>query len=972
MSPLRRAALLALCLMAGGAAVAAAQPAPYHHYNTLGTPHFRVHAPDGLEREGRVAGAAAERAYALLARELVAPRGIIDLVVSDDADYSNGYATPFPTNRIVVFATPPVESEALRLNEDWLGIVITHELTHIFHLDRAEGPWRIGQRIFGRAPFLFPNIYGPSWLTEGLAVWYESRLTEGGRLKGAEHRMLALAAAIDHDLPRLRDLSLGTPRFPGGSGVYSYGSLLVQYVARTYGDSAVRRFVDVQSRQWNPLAIDRAARVAFGADFTDAFEQWRDSVQRAAAPRAPPFTGWGDAGPRTYAASAPRWLNDTTLLYTGTDGRETVAAYAITLGGARTRLGRRDAVSATSVFPDGALLYAQPQFTGPEEYRSDLYVTRAGRTTQLTHGARLVQPDVSGDGRIVAVELAAARSSIVLLNSEGGDRRVLRAAGPDETWSEPRWAPGGQRIAAVHRTHGGVQSIDVIDAESGVGCPFVLDSTLLASPSWSSERELVYSSERSGLPQIEMAYRCNSERARVSNAPAGVTSPEAFWRTRRIAAIEVRADGYHLGAGWPSVGYSPSHNARSPLTAVQNVAADSQALSPGQFRSYSPWRTLLPSYWLPVIEPAAGSGTRLGISTSGSDVVGRHAYSLFGAVPTSSEGVVGGLSYRYAGLRRPLIDLSLSQDWTSLGELVDGSGQRIGQLLKRTQDASLSAAFVHPGTRRRFTITAGTGMERRAFATDVAALLASDPVLRGTWLYPRLFLAAGWGNTQRPRFSISPEDGVSLAMTARERWRTDAASRTASASVVATAAGYKSLDLPGFAHHVLAARVAGGVADSRAASAFEVGGTSGTAVDVIGGYTVGEGRRTFGVRGFPTASTYGTSAVAASVEYRAPLLFGGRGLPRVPVFFDRSSLSLFGDAGRASCHASPLYPQECAPAPVLGRTIASVGAELSGSIAVLSPDGPEIVRFGVAVPVAGTAGTRARSASVYLAFGFAY
>jgi len=53
---------------------------------------------------------------------------------------------------------------------------------------------------------------------------------------------------------------------------------------------------------------------------------------------------------------------------------------------------------------------------------------------------------------------------------------------------------------------------------------------------------------------------------------------------------------------------------------------------------------------------------------------------------------------------------------------------------------------------------------------------------------------------------------------------------------------------------VLALRVAGGVADSRAASAFEVGGTSGTVLEVVPGYTIGEGRRTFGVRGFPSAS----------------------------------------------------------------------------------------------------------------------
>ena len=138
-------ALLALSL----ATPAHAQPAPYRHWQTLRTAHFDVHVARGLEREGRAAAAAAERAYAALARGLGPPRGRIDLVLSDDADYSNGYAVVSPTNRIVIFATPPIEHAGLRFNEDWLELVIVHELTHVFHLDRARGesPARIGQLV---------------------------------------------------------------------------------------------------------------------------------------------------------------------------------------------------------------------------------------------------------------------------------------------------------------------------------------------------------------------------------------------------------------------------------------------------------------------------------------------------------------------------------------------------------------------------------------------------------------------------------------------------------------------------------------------------------------------------------------------------------------------------------------------------------------------------------------------------------
>ena len=268
---MRRLALFALGILALLPAAAHAQPAPYHRYRTLATPHFRVHVAAGLEREGRVAAAAAEHAYAQLSRELHPPRTPIDLVISDDADYSNGFATPFPTNRIVVFATPPVENRGLRLNPDWLGIVITHELTHIFHLDRSRGIWSLAQHLFGRAPFLFPNSYSPAWITEGLAVYMESRLTTGGRLRDAEHTMIARAAAREGMLPRLDQLSGGTSRFPGGEGVYAYGSLFIDYLGRTHGDSAIRAFVEAQSRELIPYLLDRSAREAFGVSLANAY-----------------------------------------------------------------------------------------------------------------------------------------------------------------------------------------------------------------------------------------------------------------------------------------------------------------------------------------------------------------------------------------------------------------------------------------------------------------------------------------------------------------------------------------------------------------------------------------------------------------------------------------------------------------------------------------------------------------------------
>src|ERR1019366_6393350 len=147
-------ALLAIVL---GAAcfmpAAGAQVAPDLHWRTITTEHFQVHFAPGLEPVARRAAGSAERAYGRLAKELHAPRGPIDLTVADNLDVSNGYTTVFPTNRIVIYARPTVDAASLSFLDDWIDLVVSHELTHVFHLDRTRGCWRVGQYVFGRNPF---------------------------------------------------------------------------------------------------------------------------------------------------------------------------------------------------------------------------------------------------------------------------------------------------------------------------------------------------------------------------------------------------------------------------------------------------------------------------------------------------------------------------------------------------------------------------------------------------------------------------------------------------------------------------------------------------------------------------------------------------------------------------------------------------------------------------------------------------
>jgi len=977
-----------------------AQVKPNSHWRTIRTEHFYVHFTPELEEAARRAATHAESAYAELAKHLTMPRGKIDLLISDDVDFSNGYATPFPSNRIVVYANPPVSEGALRFTDDFLDLVITHELTHIFHLDRVGGIWRVLQSVFGRAPFLFVNAYQPRWLVEGLAVYYESLITESGRIEGSEHRMIVSTAALEHRFPRLDQLSSATPHFPYGYAAYAYGSLFMDYLGRTHGDSAMRTFIDVSSSRLLPWSLNGASRRAFGAALTAEYRAWTDSLVKNAPPATPPIPGWRGLTVDGVYANFPRWLNDTTLVYTGTPGRETYGAYKLTLRSSalgpqtrvtRDRIARRHSRSPNTVLSDGSLLYSQHEYTSPYTFRSDLYVDRArGGTQRLTHGARLSMPDARADGLIAAVQIVAGGTRVALVSSDGQRVLPITNGGLDEQWAEPRWSPDGRHLAVVRWLRGGTSEVAVIDTTGRIVQSLIRERTVNSTPSWSPDGRVVYfTSDRTGIANLyQAAFRFAFPDSvgvpglqQVSNTQTGLFEAQASPAGREMAAVWFKSDGYH-------VGIAPIDSLRAEsATAIESVAPrDPAALTPfsGTASKYSAWRTLRPTYWIPFFEAALDSNSvRYGAMISGADIADRHAYQALLFVPSDNSGLTGSLYYKNAMLGQPLLELYSSQEWDNIGCVLDSAQQNrcVGDLRRRIRSATLALTFLRPRARTFSYFSAGAGAEIRDYATDSTSLiLRIDSLYRRTYYYPRLTFSTGWSNTQYPPLAISQEDGLALALTSRHRWRSGD-SATLTTSVVGSGSAYKSLDLPGYAHHVLALNLAAGVQDSRATSYFEVGGVSGGVLDVLPGYVLGEGRRNFGVRGFEAGSLLGIRAVKGTLEYRAPLTIPGRGLGTLPLFLDRTSLTVFGDAGSAWCpgifttRPAPSNSR-CTVAEVdagvvhtKANVIASAGAELNVSAAVLNWDIPYRFRLGFAVPVAGTEFGPNRRASVYFTVG---
>lgn len=922
-APIRRAAICVFLTLACSRS-GHAQVEPSGVWRTLHTPHFRIHfrpADRGVAlREAREA----ERSYALLAGELHPPRETVDITLSDDFDGANGLTTVFPTDRVTLFLAPPATDPALAQYDDWLRLVSQHELTHVFHLDRVRGVWSVMQSVFGRAPGLFPEEYQPSWVTEGLAVYYESRYTTAGRVRGSFHTQVLAADAADSASRSRADALLFT-RWADGIVPYAYGSRFFRSIADALGDSVIPRFVERSAGQWIPYRVGHPlAAAAPGLSLDSA---WVAGTRPRAAPGVP-----GTVIARgLFREPVPRvspdrrwvaWLVD--------DGR---TARHVVIADARTwRVTRRHLVNdgVSYDWRGDTLIVAQLDLTGPNRIRSDLYRwTPDGAWDRLSHGARLTEPR-GGGGEVIAVRVTPAGNHPTL-------PEVRDTAGTD--WGDVVPSVDRRWVAATRHRDGHWQLVRWPWAAPDSVSVLTEGAPLLSGPVWWGDT-LLFVSDATGLPQV---YRWNDSAAAraVTAEPDGARSP-AVLPGGRLAYTSLESDGWTLVS-------APIRNGAELSPIPPALPFDSAPPVPVRETGYTAWPSLAPHFWLPVFFDAGPSGRFGGGVTAGADALGRWSYAAIGMASASPFRLRGELAVVADLLPQPVFDADVSSAWSNVGVTAGGT-----VVSKLAQDADLGATFRYRRWRTAVSLRVAAEFERDRFIaapdTALAAVCigcASRDQIGGS-------VSLGIAHNSGGVLSVSPQNGFSWAVTFRRREQ-QGSPRFAN-EVQSRLALYAALPGPGFAPPTLALRFAAGATDGPLLRTLGVGGVSSGTYDLGFGQSVGA-VRTFPVRGYPGDALVDRRAATGTAELRLPLALVGRSLGHLPLGADKLSLRVFADAGDAWGPGT---------SPRLTR-LWSVGGELAADLTV-NYDVPLALRLGMAEPMTAAPSGGPRRPRLYLAF----
>ncbi len=256
-------------------------------WRSLRHPDVDVHYPSQLEDLARRALDTlidAQRTLGPLLSQAHRPR--LQLTIDDYSDSANGFATVVPYDRVHLQAYPPDPGSELGDHGDWVRALLFHEYAHILHMGEVSGLPDAANHVLGRV--WLPNGLMPRFFLEGLATWAETRHTgadravagRGGRIDSPAYLALLRAAVLDDTVPDLNQLSGQPLRWPRGGGWYLYGSLLLDDLAKHYGDDKIKEFIRVYGSRTIPFGVQGTSRQVFGKSLT---RLWRDSVEQLQA-----------------------------------------------------------------------------------------------------------------------------------------------------------------------------------------------------------------------------------------------------------------------------------------------------------------------------------------------------------------------------------------------------------------------------------------------------------------------------------------------------------------------------------------------------------------------------------------------------------------------------------------------------------------------------------------------------------------
>ncbi|MCW8933176.1 MAG: hypothetical protein OQK98_00490 [Gammaproteobacteria bacterium] len=621
---------------------------PRLDWRTVESDHFYIHYAEGYERLAQKTANSAEQAHKKLQSKINwQPADKTHLVISDETDSANGYATPIHFNRSVLFMAPPDSANSLEDFNDWLETLIIHEYTHVLHLDKVSGGAESLRKIFGRQFLFFPNLYQPNWFTEGLATYLETDNEKGiGRGQSSLFKMM-MRSEVENGIKPANQVNLPIRSWPMGTVAYLYGVHFYQFLEETYGQQAITGLIENYSNNIVPFMINTNTEQLFNKDIDELwvdFSVWLtkryqpeiDKQKSAGVVEGEKIT---DSG---YNTGSVDLLND--------------EIYYVTSGAfEHTKLIKKKSEQSEFISElhlgakinvhEKGILVIQREFCDEYNINSDIYIIENNKIKRVTKCGRYRSASWSPDGQyIAAVKTDKAKSELNLLDVNGLLIKNIWKGNNTDIVSQLRWSPSGENIvAAVFRTGHG-WNIEEFNLNSLQWNAITNDQYIDMYPSYDEQGDaILFSSDRTGRYQIYRYVKDSEQLEQITRVASGAFEPVQANKYKPLYYVGYNVNGrdiYQLNKTDVLTTMPIVHATDIDI----DLAADVEISQP---KKYSAFSSLYARWWLPYIS-LNEDRNEYGITTSGNDALGIHNYFVNFAYDTNNEWLIGNVSYSYA------------------------------------------------------------------------------------------------------------------------------------------------------------------------------------------------------------------------------------------------------------------------------------------------------------------------------------
>ena len=551
---------------------------PDFNWFTIKGEHIRVHYNEGAERTARTVAKIADEVWGPITSLYQYEPDIIDFVIKDIDDYSNG-ATYFFDNKIEIWASS-LDFD-LRGTHNWLRNVISHEFTHMVQIQASMRFSRTFPVVYLQflnyenkrrpdiligfpnfiASYPIPGINVPAWFAEGTAQYMRKEFNYDS---WDTHRdMILRSYALSDKMLTWNQMGIFDKTSLGNESVYNSGFALVGYLSQKYGEDKLREINNKLCTLTN-FTIDAAFKDVLGKNGNEIYDEWSKYLKsnykkRIADVEKNKVTG-EVIGKEGFGNFYPVFSNDGSKIFyisnKTNDYFSLSSLYSLDLKTKEEKEITSDIRSSVSVVPGtNKIVYSKLSDKNPRLVNiHDIYIYDLDKEkeTRLTFGLRANNPAVSNDGKIIVfvfqndgtvnLGMVDIDGKNVITGQAGFKRLTFFDKG--EQLFNPKFSVDDSFILFDY-SYSDNRDVARINSDGSDYKLITTSNSDERNPVQAKDGKLYYSSDETGIFNIYSMDLFSGEKKQLTNVTGGAFMP-AVNANGDIVYAGYTADGYKI------------------------------------------------------------------------------------------------------------------------------------------------------------------------------------------------------------------------------------------------------------------------------------------------------------------------------------------------------------------------------------------------------------------------------------------